>query len=48
MELRGEQIKQLQEALQRAFPDKPRLKQLVREELEPLILCCKYLFSRQL
>jgi|GEM_PF-4898669 len=33
MELRGEQFKQLREALQRAFPDKFKLKLLLREEL---------------
>lgn len=34
MELRGEQFKQLREALQRSFPDKFKLKRLLREELD--------------
>jgi CHASE2 domain-containing sensor protein len=34
MELSGDQIRQLREALQSAFPDRPKLKQLVLEELD--------------
>lgn len=34
MKLRGEQIKQLREALQRAYPSAPKLKMLLREELD--------------
>jgi endonuclease G, mitochondrial len=33
MEIRGNQVKQLRESLQSAFPGKPKLKLLVREEL---------------
>jgi hypothetical protein len=34
MELNGNQVKQLREALQSAFPEKSRLKQLLREEMD--------------
>jgi CHASE2 domain-containing sensor protein len=34
MELSGDRIKELREALQSAFPDRPKLKQLVLEELD--------------
>ncbi len=34
MELRGEQFRQLREALQGAFPSKPKLRLLLREELD--------------
>ncbi|OLP15450.1 hypothetical protein BST81_26320 [Leptolyngbya sp. 'hensonii'] len=34
MELKGEQVEQLRVALQRAFPDKAKLRRLLREELD--------------